>query len=127
MIAPSSRPADEMDLLIEVRRILDSSTDLRNVVEPVLGVIARRMGMLRGAMTLLDREMGESTIEAAYGLSPSQRRRGRSSRACRSRGRSRDRPTPPDLWGKRLSRSRQVSLPAPAPSFRKGLSAVHRN
>jgi Nif-specific regulatory protein len=35
------------------------------------------MGMLRGTLTLLNRETGEIFIEEAYGLSPEQRRRGK--------------------------------------------------
>jgi Nif-specific regulatory protein len=39
--------------------------------------MADHMGMLRGSLTLLNRETGEISIEAAYGLSPTQQERGR--------------------------------------------------
>ena len=71
------REVKELSLLFEVSRILDNSMDLREVAGPVLKAIAKHMGMLRGTLTLLDRETGEITIEAAHGLSTSQRERGR--------------------------------------------------
>jgi Nif-specific regulatory protein len=67
----------ELRLLLEVSRIVDSAPDLRDVLEPALRAIAKNGGMMRGTITLLDRETGEAAIEAAYGLSSSQRRRGR--------------------------------------------------
>jgi Nif-specific regulatory protein len=51
--------------------------DLREVMDPVLDAMAERMGMVRGTVTLLNRETGEILIEAAHGLSASQRDRGR--------------------------------------------------
>ena len=45
--------------------------DIRDVVEPLLEAMAKHMGMLRGTLTLLNRETGEIFIEAAYGLSDS--------------------------------------------------------
>ncbi len=71
------REVDELLLLFDISRSLDRSMDLREVVGPVLRVMARRMGMLRGTITLLNRETGEIIIEEAYGLSPEQRRRGK--------------------------------------------------
>src|SRR5512134_2830004 len=67
----------EFSLLFEVSQTLDSSLDLREVLGPVLKIIARHMGMLRGSLTLLNRDTGEISIEAAYGLSPTQKERGR--------------------------------------------------
>jgi len=51
--------------------------DLRDVVGPVLESIAHNMGMMRGTLTLLNRDTGEIFIEAAHGLSGSQMERGR--------------------------------------------------
>jgi len=67
----------EFSLLFEVSQTLDSSLDLREVLGPVLKIIARHKGILRGSLTLLNRDTGEISIEAAYGLSPSQQRKGR--------------------------------------------------
>lgn len=71
------REVQELALLFEISRVLDTSMDLREVVGPVLKAIARNMGMMRGTITLLNRETGEIIIEAAHGLSASQRERGR--------------------------------------------------
>ena len=46
-------------------------------MEPVLEVITRSLGMKFATLTLLNRQSGEISIEAAYGLSASQKRRGR--------------------------------------------------
>ncbi|MBE3069216.1 MAG: GAF domain-containing protein, partial [Planctomycetes bacterium] len=51
--------------------------DLRDVLGPVLEAVARHMGLVRGTITLLNRDTGEISIEAAYGLSAGQRQRGR--------------------------------------------------
>lgn len=79
---PRKRPAvrrevTELSLLFEISQRLDRSMDLREVMVPVLKAMAEHMGMLRGTLTLLNRETGEIYIEAAYGLSASQRQKGR--------------------------------------------------
>lgn len=71
------REVKELSFLFEISQILDRSMDIRDVVEPVLEAMAKHMGMLRGTLTLLNRETGEIFIEAAYGLSTSQKERGR--------------------------------------------------
>jgi Nif-specific regulatory protein len=68
---------EELTLLFEISHILDASMDLRDVVGPVLKAIAKHMGMMRGTITLLNRDTGEIIIEAAHGLSASQQERGR--------------------------------------------------
>ncbi len=67
----------ELSLLLEISQTLERSMDLRDVLGPALEAMARHMGMLRGTITLLNRDTGEISIEAAYGLSAVQRRRGR--------------------------------------------------
>ncbi len=71
------REVKELSFLFEISQILDRSMDIRDVVEPVLEAMAQHMGMLRGTLTLLNRETGEIFIEAAYGLSNTQKERGR--------------------------------------------------
>jgi Nif-specific regulatory protein len=82
MTPPRKAPAvrgevKELSLLFEVSRTLDASLELRDVIQPVLGAMAKHMGMVRGTIALLNRDTGEITIEAAYGLSHSQQARGR--------------------------------------------------
>ena len=67
----------ELSLLFEISRILDRSMDLRDELGPVLKAIARHTEMLRGTITLVNRENGELFIEAAHGLSGRELERGR--------------------------------------------------
>jgi Nif-specific regulatory protein len=71
------REITELSLLYEISETLSQSMDLREVAGPVLKALAERMGMRRGTLTLLDQETGEIFIEAAYGLTTSQKERGR--------------------------------------------------
>ncbi|MBN2509793.1 MAG: nif-specific transcriptional activator NifA [Spirochaetales bacterium] len=71
------RKINELQLLFEISRILDQSIDLKEVVSPVLRAVAEHLGMLRGTITLLNRQTGEIGIETAYGLSTSQQERGK--------------------------------------------------
>jgi Nif-specific regulatory protein len=71
------REVQELSLLFEIGQALDRSMDLRDVVGPVLEATATYLGILRGAITLLNRDTGEIFIEAAHGLSAKQRERGR--------------------------------------------------
>ena len=73
----TGRELQELTLLFEVSQTLDRSMDLREVALPVLKAMARHMGMVRGTLMLLNRESGEISIEAAYGLSESQQKRGK--------------------------------------------------
>jgi Nif-specific regulatory protein len=71
------REVQELTLLFEVSQTLERSLDLRDVMGPILDAMADHMGMVRGTITLLNRETGEILIEAAHGLSSQQRERGR--------------------------------------------------
>lgn len=71
------REPRELWLLFEISQTLARSMDLRDVAGPLLKAMAQHMGMLRGTLTLFNRETGEISIEAAYGLSASEQERGR--------------------------------------------------
>ncbi len=71
------REVAELTLLYEISEILDRSVDLRDELGPVLKVIAKRTGMLRGTIALLNRTKDEIVICAAHGLSAKQLERGR--------------------------------------------------
>ncbi len=73
----ASRRIEELSLLFSISRILDQSLDLNRIVQPVLEAVTDSMGMLRGAITLLDRQSGEITTEASVGLSLNQQARAR--------------------------------------------------
>ena len=68
---------EELSLLFEISQKLDRSLDLRDELSPVLSSIGQHTGMLRGTITLLNREAKELFIEAAHGLSGRQLERGR--------------------------------------------------
>lgn len=74
---PVKREVKELSLLFAISQILDRSLDLRDVLGPVLKALADHMGMTHGTLTLLNKDTGELAIEAAHGLSHSQRERGR--------------------------------------------------
>ncbi len=67
---------EELSLLLEISQILDSSLDLRDVVGPVLEAIERNMPIVRGSLTLLNRETEEISISAALGLTRREQERG---------------------------------------------------
>ena len=71
------RELKELQLLVEISQILDRSMDLREVVGPVLEALAHHMEMVRGTLALVNRETGEISIDAAHGLSESQKEKGR--------------------------------------------------
>jgi Nif-specific regulatory protein len=71
------REVNELSLLYEISRILESSMDLRDVFGPVLNTISNNTGIVRGVITLLNRKTGEISIESAIGLSSDQKKRGR--------------------------------------------------
>ncbi len=71
------REVQELSLLFEVSQALNSSNDMHEVIGHVLKVMAERMGMLRGTLTILNRKSGEILIEHAYGLSQKEQMRGK--------------------------------------------------
>ena len=77
VITSVKRELKELQLLFEISQILDRSLDLREAVGPVIDAIAENMGMVRGTIALVNRQTGEITIDAAHGLSESQKERGR--------------------------------------------------
>ena len=71
------RKIKELQLLFDISRILDGSIDLKDIINPVLRAMAENMGMVRGTITLLNRQTREIGIEAAYGLSVRQQEKGK--------------------------------------------------
>lgn len=71
-----NREISELTLLYEISQTLDKSLDLRDVGQTVLKSMAEHMGILRGTLSLFNRQSREIHIEAAYGLSQEQRDRG---------------------------------------------------
>ncbi|WP_037572423.1 nif-specific transcriptional activator NifA [Spirochaeta cellobiosiphila] len=67
----------ELSILFEISQILDRSIDLKQSINPILQSLAEHLQILRGTITLLNRQTGEIFIEEAYGLSNSQQEKGR--------------------------------------------------
>jgi Nif-specific regulatory protein len=67
----------ELALLFEISQTLDQSIDLRDVLGPVLRALSNHTGMMRGTLTLVDRETGQGFVEVAQGLSDEEQERGR--------------------------------------------------
>ncbi|MBP9004487.1 MAG: hypothetical protein KBH78_12785, partial [Candidatus Hydrogenedentes bacterium] len=53
VLQQARRNVDELSLLLEISELLDRSTDIRDELGPVLRLLARRTGMLRGTIWLL--------------------------------------------------------------------------
>ncbi|HNZ18306.1 MAG TPA: nif-specific transcriptional activator NifA [Candidatus Hydrogenedentes bacterium] len=73
----ASHRRNELALLFDISLILDRSLDLRDEVGAILRALAKHTGMVRGTLTLLNRETDEILIEEGHGLSAKQRERTR--------------------------------------------------
>ena len=77
MITPMTNcPDKQTDLLLSIAGIVESSKNLPEKLNEALKLIARHLGMMRGAITLVSPLTGKIRIEASYGLNASQTRRG---------------------------------------------------
>lgn len=63
------RVIHELSLLVEISQTLESSLELKDVIRPVLQKLSERMGLKRGAITLVNRDTGKIRIEESVGLS----------------------------------------------------------
>jgi len=68
---------NQVALLFEVSQILDRTFDLKQVIVSVLYHVAVNLALVRGSITLLNRQSGEIFIESSYGLTPAEQKRGR--------------------------------------------------
>jgi len=72
-----SREVRELTLLVEISRRLADALELHDALKPVLPLMAEHLDILRGSVTILNRETGEISIDEAYGLRPEEQARGR--------------------------------------------------
>jgi Nif-specific regulatory protein len=68
---------EEISLLYEITQTLTAPGPLPRSLQQVLQILAHRMGMHRGTITILHPETSEIQIEVAQGLTAEARRRGR--------------------------------------------------
>jgi Nif-specific regulatory protein len=62
------RKLQEVTLLFEISQTLDRSLDLNKVILPVLRLLEEHLGLFHGTVTLMNRQSGLITIEAAHGI-----------------------------------------------------------
>lgn len=67
--------AQEMELLLEITKILDQSLDLRETLSPALDAITRHLKLDHALITLVNRKTGDIQIEAAHGLTSKDTKR----------------------------------------------------
>jgi Nif-specific regulatory protein len=67
----------ELSLLFEISTKLSETFDLKTVLKPILQMTARHMEILRGTLTILNRNRKEIAIEEAYGLRPEEQAKGK--------------------------------------------------
>ena len=60
------RRADELQVLYEISKILDETKDLKEILQPILCSLSEHTSIVRGAITLINRETKEIAIESAY-------------------------------------------------------------
>ncbi len=73
----TGREIAELTCLYEITRALSSTFDLRAALKEVMAILASRMGMTRGTVTIVNPHTSEIQIEVAHGLSAEARRRGK--------------------------------------------------
>jgi Nif-specific regulatory protein len=66
-----------VQLLFNISQALNKSLNLEEMMQPVLSMMYEHAGMMRGTITLLNRETGEIEIDLAHGLSSEERAKGR--------------------------------------------------
>jgi Nif-specific regulatory protein len=76
-LALIQRELQVVQLLFDISQELNKSFSLEESMLPVLGMMSEHAGMMRGTITLLNRETGEIDIDIACGLSDEEQTRGR--------------------------------------------------
>lgn len=69
--------ADALQILCEISKILDETENLKKILHPILDSLAIHAPVVRGAITLINRNTNEILIESAHGLTDDQKKRGR--------------------------------------------------
>jgi len=72
-----TRKIEELTVLYEISQALASNLDLGTVSNQVLEILAEKLEMNRGTITILDEKTGQLSIEAAHGLTKEEIARGK--------------------------------------------------
>ncbi|MDD3311620.1 sigma 54-interacting transcriptional regulator [Pseudodesulfovibrio sp.] len=62
--------------LLAICQVIDQSIELESALEHVLRIMSDELSMQRATVTLYDPETGQLSINASYGLTPEEKRRG---------------------------------------------------
>ncbi len=68
---------NELTLLYEIIETLSTPGPLPRILQQILQIMAQRMGLRRGTISILNPETSELQIEVAHGLTAEARKRGR--------------------------------------------------
>ncbi|ARM30575.1 sigma 54-interacting transcriptional regulator [Prosthecochloris sp. HL-130-GSB] len=74
---PATEEPDTIRLLAEVSRALNHEEDINKVLRQVLSIMSEHMDMMRGMITILNRDTDEIVINESFGLSEEEQARGR--------------------------------------------------
>ncbi|HNX04189.1 MAG TPA: sigma 54-interacting transcriptional regulator [Opitutales bacterium] len=66
--APQCRSVQELAIILEVSRTIEKSFELHDIAQPILRKMQNLMGLQCGAITLVNRDSGELSIDEAVGL-----------------------------------------------------------
>jgi Nif-specific regulatory protein len=76
-VALFQRELRVVQLLFNISQALNKSLNLEEMMRPILNMMYEHAGMMRGTITLLNRETGEIEIDLAHGLSKEEQAKGR--------------------------------------------------
>ena len=77
MLIPHQQEQSSISLLAEVSRTVNNEEDISKVLRLVLFILSEHMNMLRGMITILNRDTDEIVINESFGLSETESQRGR--------------------------------------------------
>jgi len=73
---PESTLKLELKVLSDISRIVSGALDLEQTLADVLEILSENLSMKRATLTLLDRKTGHLHIQASYGLTAEEKKRG---------------------------------------------------
>jgi Nif-specific regulatory protein len=77
MLTAQEQDHSSISLLAEVSRTITNENDINKVLRLVLFIMSENMNMLRGMITILNRDSGEIVINESFGLTEKEKERGR--------------------------------------------------
>ena len=77
MLTAQDQDHSSISLLAEVSRTITNEDDINKVLRLVLFIMSENMNMLRGMITILNRDSGEIVINESFGLTEKEKERGR--------------------------------------------------